>query len=169
MSHSLTSLIGYIYICGGVLNGPLNYALIKQSLIRADKKSGNLAAIWKTCLSVTERWERGIAEPQVNPGEGGKGRERKTARLRKTETRNKGETMWGKGWGGVDLDIAKDRGPAFVTPTQGQLERAVFDSCGGNSNCHVHHLSVFQTGTNAHTRCCSAGYLKRHSNWSMLS
>lgn len=67
MKHSPTVLIGYTYICEGELNGPLNYALIKQRLMWTDKKLGNLAAIWKTGLSVTERWERGRPELWDNP------------------------------------------------------------------------------------------------------
>lgn len=71
----------HIYICGGELNRPLNYAFIKQGLIWTDEELGNLAAIWKTGLSVTERWERGTAELWVDP------RERKNERARETESK----------------------------------------------------------------------------------
>lgn len=89
MSQSLTTLIRYTYICRE-FNGPLNYALIKQSLIWTDKELGNLAAIWKTGLSVTERWERGMAELWVNPrqgkNEGGRTRQQeKKQRQKKTK------------------------------------------------------------------------------------
>lgn len=85
MSQSLTALIRYTYICRE-LNRPLNYALIKQSLIWTDKELGNLAAIWKTGLSVTERWERGMAELWVNPRQG-KMKEGEQDSKRKTETK----------------------------------------------------------------------------------
>lgn len=146
----------------------LNYALIKQSLIWTDEELGNLATIWKTGLSVTGRWEGGMAELYVNlrerKKEGGRDREQETNR-----DNNKWKTMRSRGWERqweklglkvtltdmktteVDLDIAKDGGGQIsLMPKQGQQEGHVFDS-SGEKHCQGHHISVLQIAICTHT------------------
>lgn len=110
MLRSITVLIGYRYICGGELNRPLNYALIKQSLIWTDKEPGNLATIWKTGLSVRKRWERGMAELWVNLERG-----KKAGGDRARKRRTHGQETWGKQW---EVEVEKDSERRWVLRLQ---------------------------------------------------
>lgn len=87
ISRNLRELIAHTYICAEELNRPLNYALIKQSLIRTDKEPGNLATIWKTRLSVREVKREGWLNPKLTPDR--KKEVIKRQQEAKRETRNK--------------------------------------------------------------------------------